>query len=259
MGENAKRLSSFFRALRSFAFSRSQFRNRQGELEISTLIVGLGNPGREYQETRHNVGFRVVELLGQRHGIDLKKHRHQAAYGEGRIAGQAVLLAKPLTFMNLSGLAVAALARYHNVTPAHVLVLCDDVNLPLGRLRLRASGTAGGHNGLKSIIGSLGTADFPRLRIGVGTPDGGAMVDHVLGRFNRAEGEAIAAALDFAADAVELFLREGIEVAMNRYNPVEKTKPEKARRPPTEPESVAVEVPEEAASPAPAGSDALAS
>jgi PTH1 family peptidyl-tRNA hydrolase len=200
------------------------------ETKISTLIVGLGNPGREYQETRHNVGFRLVELLAERHGIDLKKHRHQAAYGEGRIAGEAVLIAKPLTFMNLSGLAVASLARYHNIPPERVLVLTDDVNLPLGRLRLRGNGTAGGHNGLKSIIGSLGTSEFPRLRLGVGAPDGRPMVDHVLGRFNRAEGEAITAILAEAADAVELFLREGLDAAMNRYNPGEKTKPAKPRQ-----------------------------
>jgi PTH1 family peptidyl-tRNA hydrolase len=208
----------------------SWFTPSTGDTQIGTLIVGLGNPGREYQETRHNVGFRLVELLAERHGVDLKKHRHQAAYGEGRIAGQAVLIAKPLTFMNLSGLAVATLARYHNVPSERVLILCDDVNLPLGRLRLRANGTAGGHNGLKSIIGTLGTSEFPRLRIGVGAPDGRPMVDHVLGRFNRAEGEAITAILAEAADAVELFLREGLEAAMNRYNPGEKAKPAKPRQ-----------------------------
>lgn len=216
------------RVLRDFLVSLGS-RPKKEQPEIGALIVGLGNPGREYQETRHNVGFRVVEILAERHGIDLKKHRHQAAYGEGRIAGQAVLLARPLTFMNLSGLPVAALTRYHNLTPADLLVICDDVNLPLGRLRLRVKGTAGGHNGLKSIIGSLGTEAFPRLRIGVGAPDGRPMVDHVLGRFNRAEGEAIAVSLAEAADAVELYLRDGPEAAMNRYNVGEK--PEKPEAP----------------------------
>jgi PTH1 family peptidyl-tRNA hydrolase len=182
------------------------------------LVVGLGNPGKEYQETRHNVGFRVIDLLAARHAIDLRKHRHQSVYGEGRIEGAGVLLAKPLTYMNLSGVAVAALARYHGIIPAGVLVVCDDVNLPLGRLRLRTRGSAGGHNGLKSIIGSLGTSEFPRLRIGVGAPDGQPMVNHVLGPFNRREREIIDAALATAADAVELYLREGIEAAMNRYN-----------------------------------------
>jgi PTH1 family peptidyl-tRNA hydrolase len=186
--------------------------------EARRLIVGLGNPGKEYQETRHNVGFRVIDLLAERHGIELRKHRHQSVYGEGRIAENAVLLAKPLTYMNLSGAAVAALARYHGITPGDVLVLCDDVNLPLGRLRLRTKGSAGGHNGLKSIIGSLGTDEFPRLRIGVGAPAGQPMVEHVLGRFNRREAEIIATVLPAAADAVELSLREGIEAAMNRYN-----------------------------------------
>jgi peptidyl-tRNA hydrolase, PTH1 family len=186
--------------------------------EARRLIVGLGNPGKEYQETRHNVGFRVIDLLAERHGIELRKHRHQSVYGEGRIAETAVLLAKPLTYMNLSGAAVAALARYHGITPGDVLVVCDDVNLPLGRLRLRTKGSAGGHNGLKSIIGSLGTDEFPRLRIGVGAPAGQPMVEHVLGRFNRREAEIIATVLPAAADAVELSLREGIEAAMNRYN-----------------------------------------
>jgi len=209
---------SVFSVVRSSTF-------RKGDTKIGTLIVGLGNPGREYQETRHNVGFRVVERLAERHGIDLRKHRHQAAYGEGRIAGQPVLLAKPLTYMNLSGQAVAALARYHNLAPSDILVVTDDANLPLGRLRIRPRGTAGGHNGLKSIISCLQTTEFPRLRIGVGAADGRPMVDHVLGRFSRAESEAIAAAIEEAADAVELFLREGIEAAMNRYNPGEKPKP----------------------------------
>jgi PTH1 family peptidyl-tRNA hydrolase len=211
------------------------FKPREEQREIGVLIVGLGNPGREYQETRHNVGFRVVETLAERHGIDLKKHRHQAAYGEGRIAGRAVLLAKPLTFMNLSGQAVTALVRYHNLTPADLLVICDDVNLPVGRLRLRMKGTAGGHNGLKSIIGSLGSAEFPRLRIGVGAPDGRPMVDHVLGRFSRDEGEAIAIALAEAADAVELFLRDGPEAAMNRYNVGEKPEKPEPPRPAADP------------------------
>jgi peptidyl-tRNA hydrolase, PTH1 family len=189
--------------------------------EARRLVVGLGNPGKDYQETRHNIGFRVIDLLAERHGIDLRKHRHQSVYGEGRIEGAGVLLAKPLTYMNLSGTAVAALARYHGVAPGDVLVICDDVNLPLGRLRLRVKGSAGGHNGLKSIIGSLGTPEFPRLRIGVGAPAGQPMVDHVLGKFNRREAEIITAALSVAADAVELILREGIEAAMNRYNTYE--------------------------------------
>jgi PTH1 family peptidyl-tRNA hydrolase len=224
--ERTRRSHGFDRLLRALRDSFvSSWLPSSGDTQIGTVIVGLGNPGKEYQETRHNVGFRVVELLAQRHGIDMCRHRHQSAYGEGRIAGQPVLLAKPLTYMNLSGLAVAALARYHNAEPGEVLIVCDDTNLPLGRLRLRVQGTAGGHNGLKSIIGSLGTTEFPRLRIGVGSPDGRPMVDHVLGRFNRADGETIAAAIEEAADAVELLLRDGVEVAMNRVNPADKPKP----------------------------------
>jgi PTH1 family peptidyl-tRNA hydrolase len=211
-------LRPLFAFFARFVSSRSQSKAVEEQAKIEKLIVGLGNPGKEYEETRHNVGFRVVELLAERHGIALKKHRHQAQYGEGRIGGVAVLLAKPLTYMNNSGAAVAALARYHNLAPADTLVVTDDVNLPLGRLRLRAQGTAGGHNGLKSIIGALGTPDFPRLRIGVGAPESRGLVDHVLGRFSRAEGEAVAALLAQAADTVELLLREGTEAAMNRFN-----------------------------------------
>jgi PTH1 family peptidyl-tRNA hydrolase len=196
-----------------FPFSLSRSTPRVGK-----LIVGLGNPGDKYKETRHNVGFRVVELLAERHGIDLRRHRHQSVYGEGRIGEVAVLLAKPLTYMNLSGQAVAALLRYHGLTAADALVIYDDVHLPVGRLRVRAQGTAGGHNGIKSIIGSLGTSEFPRIRLGVGGPSDRPLVDHVLGGFNRRESEVIAEILPLAADAAEVTLREGVEAAMNRFN-----------------------------------------
>lgn len=235
------------RLLRPFS-SPSASGPEEEQEKIRTLIVGLGNPGKEYQETRHNVGFRVVELLAQRHGIELRRQRHQAVFGEGRIAGVSVLLAKPLTYMNLSGAAVAALARYHNVTPADILVICDDVALPVGRLRLRGQGSAGGHNGLRSIIDALGTTRFPRLRIGVGAPDGRPLVDHVLGRFDRAEAEAIAVTLAEAADAVETFLRDGLEAAMNRYNAGEPKREQPERKAPSQ-QHVAAEPPRERSSP----------
>jgi PTH1 family peptidyl-tRNA hydrolase len=200
---------------------RFPFSSIRSTPRVGRLIVGLGNPGEKYKETRHNVGFRVVELLAERHGIDLRRHRHQSVYGEGRIGDVAVLLAKPLTYMNLSGHAVAALLRYHSLTPADTLVIYDEVQLPVGRLRVRAQGSAGGHNGIKSIISSLGTDAFPRIRVGVGAPAGQSLVDHVLGGFNRREAEVIAQILPLAADAAELLLREGVEAAMNRFNAID--------------------------------------
>ena len=181
------------------------------------LIVGLGNPGREYQGTRHNVGFAAVDILARRHGIHVKSRRNSALVGEGAIAGAEVILAKPLTFMNLSGRAVGALVRRYSLNPSDILVVCDDVNLPLGRLRIRAGGSSGGHKGLQSILYSLATKDFARIRIGVGSPRG-HMVDYVLGKFDRSERESAREAINKAADAVEVILDIGIEQAMNRFN-----------------------------------------
>ncbi len=182
------------------------------------LIIGLGNPGKEYESTRHNVGWDTIDLLAKRHHIFVKSRRNRALVGEGAIAGEKVVLAKPLTFMNLSGEAVGGLARRYRINPEDIIVICDDVNLDLGRLRIRARGSAGGHNGLKSIIHSLGTEDFPRVRIGVGSPQHADMVKHVLSRFNRAERVIVKETVDEAADAIEMILTEGIEPAMNKYN-----------------------------------------
>lgn len=181
------------------------------------LIIGLGNPGREYQGTRHNIGFATADILAQRQGIQIKSRRNQALVGEGEIAGEKIILAKPLTFMNLSGQAVSGLVRRCKLDIADIIVVCDDANLPLGRLRIRAGGSAGGHNGLKSIIHHLGTDDFARIRIGIGSPRGD-MVDHVLSRFRRSEREDVHQALNKAADAVETYLSFGIKEAMNRFN-----------------------------------------
>ncbi|MDH7481810.1 MAG: aminoacyl-tRNA hydrolase [Armatimonadota bacterium] len=181
------------------------------------IIVGLGNPGRKYQGTRHNVGYMTVDLLSRRHHIPIRARALRAHIGQGIIAGQEVVLAKPLTFMNLSGQAVSALVRKYQVTPADLIVISDDVNLPLGRLRIRASGSAGGHGGLKSIINELGTEDFPRIRIGIGMP-AGDMVDYVLSKFSRSEMPIIREVISRAADAVETILEQGIEQAMNRFN-----------------------------------------
>lgn len=198
---------------------RIPFFRRQPADPPRYLIVGLGNPGAEYQNTRHNVGFRAVDLLAERHRIDTRKTQKRAFVGHGRIGDMPVALAKPITFMNLSGESIAALLRAFDLQPADVIVVTDDVDLSTGRLRVRPSGSAGGHNGLKSVIEHLRTEDFPRIRIGVGRPKGErAMIDHVLSKFERTELEPIAQAIESAADAVETILSEGVEAAMNRFN-----------------------------------------
>jgi PTH1 family peptidyl-tRNA hydrolase len=194
-----------------FSFSRGP------GTEPEWLIAGLGNPGAEYSGTRHNVGFRVADRLAESHRIRLRRER-QASLGHGTIAGVAVLLVKPLTFMNLSGRVVGPLARRHLLSPARILVVYDELDLPLGRIRLRASGSAGGHNGIKSIIHALQSQEFPRIRIGVGRPPQGDAIDHVLSGFNRDELPIIEAAIPRAAEAVEAILSDGIEAAMNRFN-----------------------------------------
>ncbi len=184
------------------------------------LIVGLGNPGSEYAGTRHNVGFDVVEEIARRHGVTLKttaKWKARTAKIGG--LGDGVLLAAPTTFMNLSGWAVREIAAFHKLAPSDLLIVVDDADLPLGRLRIRTGGSAGGHNGLKSVIQELATDEFPRLRIGVGR-QGGELRSHVLGRFSPDEQPYIDAALKRAADAAELFGTENILTVMNRFNPV---------------------------------------
>jgi PTH1 family peptidyl-tRNA hydrolase len=187
-----------------------------------TIVVGLGNPGRRYQGTRHNIGFAVADEVARRRQAAFESGRGDTLVARlGRGAG-AALVVKPLTMMNLSGEAVASVAGFYKVDPSAVLVAADDVNLPLGRLRLRARGTAGGHNGFRSIIACLGTEDFPRLRVGVGRGDPRRdLADHVLARFDDDERDEVERAIARAADAVETFLAEGIEAAMNRHNRAE--------------------------------------
>jgi PTH1 family peptidyl-tRNA hydrolase len=191
------------------------------------LIVGLGNPGSEYRDTRHNVGFLVIDEMARRWRLsDAWREKFEALHVRTMVADEAVVLAKPLTFMNLSGQAVAGLAGFYKIDPADVLVVTDDVALPLGRLRARPEGGAGGHNGLKSIIQHLGTQAFPRLRVGVGRGDDRRdLSDHVLGRFEAGERDTVSAAVLRAADASEKFLAEGIERAMSAFNAAEKQDP----------------------------------
>jgi PTH1 family peptidyl-tRNA hydrolase len=179
-------------------------------------IVGLGNPGREYAGTRHNIGFDVIDEVARRWNVRLRPWKSAADVVV--VAGRGAVLVEPQTFMNLSGDAVGKVATFHKLEDADVLVVVDEVQLPLGRIRIRRSGSAGGHNGLKSIVQHIGTG-FPRLRIGVGRGDPKwDLADHVLSRFGRDEREAVAEAVNRAADAVEMFVDEGIEVAMNRFN-----------------------------------------
>ena len=181
------------------------------------LVVGLGNPGRKYGGTRHNVGFDVLDLMADRHRLEWEAAPADALQARWRAA--SALVAKPLTFMNLSGQAVGDLLRFYKIDLPDLFVVVDDANLELGRLRARPNGSAGGHNGLKSLIALLGTEDFARLRIGVGRGDARRdLADHVLAKFDPEERERVAEAVGRAADAVELFVAEGIGPVMNRFN-----------------------------------------
>jgi len=186
------------------------------------LIVGLGNPGREYRDTRHNVGFMVVDEIARRHGIDWASGPSQITetlIGK-RFGAEPMMLAKPLTYMNNSGDSVAGLVRYFNVAHDELFVVVDEAALPFGKLRARARGSAGGHNGLKSIIERLGTTEFSRLRLGVGRGDGRRdLADHVLARFERGEQADLDTLITRAADAAEMFAAEGISKVMNAFNP----------------------------------------
>jgi PTH1 family peptidyl-tRNA hydrolase len=183
------------------------------------LVVGLGNPGDEYAHTRHNVGADVVDLLAKRHGAKLKKGKERARADHVRIGGKLVALAVPLTYMNDSGAAVAPLARRYGVTPEQVVIVHDELDLPVAALKLKAGGGLAGHNGLRSINNHLHSDEFLRVRIGVGKPVSKEHgVDHVLKRFSKRERSEIDVTVEQAADAVECIVTDGIDAAMNRYN-----------------------------------------
>ncbi len=183
------------------------------------LIVGLGNPTKQYENTRHNVGFEVIDLLARRHGISVTERKHRAYCGSGVIAGQKVLLMKPQTYMNNSGESVFSAAQFYKCDPKEVIVICDDINLDTGRVRIRKKGSAGGHNGLKNIIAHLHSEEFQRIRIGVGNkPQGYDLADYVLGHFSGKEREEICQGEEDAASAAETMLSQGTDEAMNRFN-----------------------------------------
>jgi PTH1 family peptidyl-tRNA hydrolase len=182
------------------------------------VIVGLGNPGKKYEHTRHNVGFDVIDELSSRHGISVDKKQHKALTGKGIIGGYPVLLVKPQTYMNLSGESVGEIANYYRIEPEDVYVIFDDVSLDVGQLRIRKKGSAGGHNGIKSLIAHLGTTEFPRIKVGVGEAKPGELIDHVLGHFHGEDLENIKEGIKLAADAMETILKEDIDSAMNLFN-----------------------------------------
>lgn len=190
------------------------------------IIAGLGNPGAKYEGTRHNAGFSVIDVLAEKHQISVDKKQFKGLTGRGIIGGQQVLLLKPLTFMNLSGESIRAAFDFYKPETDQVLVIFDDISLETGQLRIRKKGSAGGHNGVKSIIQHLGTQEFPRIKVGVGAPKRDDLIDHVLGRFHGEDLEVMKEAAQTAALAVEAFLSEGPEAAMNQFNK-KKEKPEK--------------------------------
>lgn len=183
------------------------------------VLVGLGNPGAEYAMTRHNIGFLFLDYLADRHGFVFKGSKWQADIAKGTLNGQPILFCKPLTYMNRSGQAVGQVVRFHDVAPAAVVVVHDDLDLPFGRIKLVANRGAGGHNGIKSLIDHLGTKDFPRLRLGVGRPPGEATAsDYVLGRFTSDELRELPSLFARVEEAVERIMTDGVLAAMNAVN-----------------------------------------
>jgi len=176
------------------------------------IIAGLGNPTKEYEKTRHNAGFDAIDVLAEKHGIQITERKHRAFCGTGFIGGERVLLAKPQTFMNASGESLREAADFYKIRPEQVIVIYDDISLRVGQLRIRTKGSAGGHNGIKSIIAHLGSQDFPRIKIGVGAkPDRMDLADYVLSRFSQTDRQMMEDAFQDAADAVEVMLAGGAE------------------------------------------------
>ena len=183
------------------------------------LIVGLGNPGSKYAHTRHNVGFDVLEALSRKLGVSITREKEQALVGECFVGGQKVILAMPQTYMNLSGESVSRLAHWYKIEPENLLVVYDDIDIPQGHIRIRKNGSAGTHNGMRSIVGLLGYENFPRLRVGVGQKrEGYELADWVLGTFSAAEEKALKNALDWAAEAALCIVEHGVYETANRYN-----------------------------------------
>ncbi|MDR5659188.1 aminoacyl-tRNA hydrolase [Serpentinicella sp. ANB-PHB4] len=182
------------------------------------VLVGLGNPGNKYDGTRHNIGFDTIDIFAANHNIAITKLKHKALIGEGRIFGEKVLLVKPQTYMNLSGESVQDIMNYYKVEPEKLMVIYDDIDLNVGAVRIRQKGSAGTHNGMKSILYNIQTDRFPRIRIGVGRPPHGDLVNFVLGKFTKEEVPLMEEAVKKSSDALTSFIKDGIEIAMNKYN-----------------------------------------
>ena len=183
------------------------------------LIAGLGNPGLKYSATRHNVGFEVIERFAYNNNISLNKKKFESEFGQGVIKGEKVILIKPQTYMNNSGISVKAFNEYYNIEPDKVIIIYDDVSLDLGKLRIRKKGSAGGHNGIKSIISHLGTQEFLRIKVDVGQkPPGYDLADYVLSKFSKSEIQIIIDEINKASDSVEAIIENGLEYAMNNLN-----------------------------------------
>ena len=185
------------------------------------VIAGLGNPGEKYAKTRHNLGFMTIDLLAEKYDIRISRARFRSLTGEGTIEGERVLLLKPMTYMNLSGEAIRPACDYYKIDPQDLLVIYDDVDIPLGSIRLRKSGSAGTHNGMRSVVTHLGNGDFPRIRIGIGSGDPSGnrdLIEHVIGSVGKEEQVILKESVEKAAEAAACWLREGIDIAMNRFN-----------------------------------------
>ena len=191
-----------------------------GRNNVSWLIVGLGNPGKEYAKTRHNCGFRAIDILAEKLNCKIDKCKFQGLYGQTTWNGTKLFLLKPQTFMNLSGRSILQLSSYFNIPPQRIIVIFDDISLEPGRLRIRANGSAGGHNGIKSIINEVGSQDFPRIKIGVGAKANAEqdLADWVLSTFSASEEKALSSALNNAADAALCIIKDGIPAASNQFN-----------------------------------------
>ena len=183
------------------------------------VVVGLGNPGKQYEKTRHNVGFDVIDILSKEYDINVSKIKHKALIGEGRVGNEKVLLVKPQTYMNLSGETLIDIYNYYKIDMENIIVVYDDIDLDVGKIRIRKKGSGGTHNGMRSITKCLGSNDFPRVRVGVSKPRPGQdLADFVLSRFRKEESDDIELGLEKAAKAVDTMIRENIDLAMNKYN-----------------------------------------
>lgn len=186
--------------------------------QVDWLIVGLGNPGAQYRGTRHNIGFAVIDRLAEAHRILVNRSKHRAQVGTGTIDGVGVALAKPLTFMNLSGQSVGPLLKEYGLGPDRLLIVADDLDLPVGRVRMKPKGSAGGHNGHKSIIQTLGTTEYARLKLGIGSVDRAETIDHVLGTFHDDEKADVEAMIRRSIAGIEVLVSSGLDLALNRVN-----------------------------------------